>query len=395
MRKSRSDEPGERFSLVAGGPFHAALRRFGLIGADQFPSRRAAVLLALLAWLPPALLAVLQSVVDPGYACVGYFTDLTVPTRYLIAIWALIATERVADSRIVLLTRQFREAEIVPGDAQPRFEAALASADRRSSSAVAELVLFAAALIWSGVTGRYAVSLAGASWEGTVVAGEVFRSWAGEAARFVSSPLFLFLVLRWLWRFLVWAQLLYRVSRLPLRLIPLHPDRAGGLGFLSVYPKVFSGFIFALSCVVSSSVLKELNLAHHSAQTVWAALAVWLGLVLVLFLGPLFVFARPLYLARERAILDYGRLAHQHHLAFERKWVGETRDGKDLLGSPDSSSASDLNACVQTAQAMHIVPVDLAAVVQLVVTTGIPLLAVVAREIPLIEIVKWIVGTVL
>lgn len=47
-----------RFSLVTGGPFHAALKCLGLTGADELPTRRAALSLALLAWLPPALLAV-------------------------------------------------------------------------------------------------------------------------------------------------------------------------------------------------------------------------------------------------------------------------------------------------------------------------------------------------
>jgi len=58
----------DRFSIVAGGPFHATLRRLGLIGADQFPTRRAAITLALLAWLPPALIAVVQTLVDSRYS---------------------------------------------------------------------------------------------------------------------------------------------------------------------------------------------------------------------------------------------------------------------------------------------------------------------------------------
>jgi len=46
----------DRFSLVGGGPFDALLDRFGLIGADQLPTWRAAVVMALLAWMPPAAL---------------------------------------------------------------------------------------------------------------------------------------------------------------------------------------------------------------------------------------------------------------------------------------------------------------------------------------------------
>lgn len=319
---SGPDNPADQFSLVAGGPFHRVLRRIGLIGADQLPTPSAAVILALVAWLPPALIAVVQSLVDNSYSGWGFFTDLTVYTRYLIAIAVMIATERYADGRFVILARHFREARLLSGDALPAFEAALVTADRRSGSALAEGVIVLAALVWSGVTASFSVALAGSSWDGTVVGGGVVLSWAGETARFLSNPLFLFLVLRWIWWFLVWGALLFRLSRLPLQLTPLHPDRAGGLGFLAIYPSIFSGFIFALSCVVASSFLKDLGLERHSAELVWFAIGVWLVFALILFLGPLLVFVAPLYAARERALLEYGRLASQHHLAFHHKWIG-------------------------------------------------------------------------
>jgi hypothetical protein len=392
---SGSGDPSDRFSLVVGGPFSAVLRRLRLTGADQLPARRAAISLALLAWLPLALLAVAQSLVDGAYAGWGFFTDWTVPTRYLVAIWVMIATERYADDRIVLLMRYFREARLLSDDAVPGFLAALALADRRSSSWLAEGVIVAAALAWSGLTESYVVALAGSSWEGAMLGGEVVLSWAGETARFLSNPLFLFLVLRWFWRFLVWTGLLFRISRLPLQLTPLHPDRSAGLGFLAIYPSIFSGFVFALSCVIASALIKELSLERQSPETVWFALAGWLAMSLLLFLGPLLVFVRPLYAVRERALLDYGRLATQHHLAFHRKWIGEARSGEDLMGSSDPSSASDLNASVQTVRELRVVPVDRTAVVQLVVAAGVPLLAVIGKQIPLVDLAKWIVGTIL
>lgn len=388
-------EPVERFSIVAGGPFHATLRRVGLIGADQLPTHRAAIILALLAWLPPAVIAVLQSVLDGRYSGWGFLTDLTVYTRYLIAIWMMVATERYADGRFIILAQHFREARLLSGDSLPAFESALAIADRRTSSTLAEAVIIAIALIWPGFVASFTVELAGSSWEGMLVGGDVVLSWAGETARFLSTPLFLFLVLRWLWRFLVWGVLLYRVSRLPLQLTPLHPDRAAGLGFLAIYPSVFSGFVFALSCVVASSFLKDLSLERHDPATVWIAIAGWLVITLIMFLGPLLVFSPTLYAVRERALLDYGRLASQHHLAFHQKWIREARSGEDLMGAPETSSAADLNASVEVAQAMRVVPIDLIAVIQLVVAAGIPMLAVVATQIPLGDLAKWLVGTLL
>jgi len=392
---SASVDDSERFSLVAGGPFHRLLRRLGLIGADQLPTWQAAVGLALIAWMLPAILAILQSLVDDGYSGRGYFSELTAYARFLICIFAMVATERYADGRFVLIARQFREARLLDAGSLPAFHAALATADRRSSSPLAEGLIAVLALVWPGVVAGYTVSHAGASWEGTIVDREVSLSWAGAAARWVSTPIFVFLMLRWIWWFIVWAVLLLRLSRMRLQLMPLHPDRAGGLGFMSVYPSVFGGFVLALSCVVASAMLKELSREPRPPEIVWAAMGVWIAIVLVLFIGPLLVFAVPLSGSREQALFTYGRLASQHHLVFHEKWIGASRSGDEIMGSPDPSSASDLNASVQAIRDMRFVPIDRAAIVQLVVAAGSPMLGVVATLVPLDVLVKWLIGQIL
>jgi hypothetical protein len=395
MTDTAGGDENERFSLVTGGPFNRALRRIGLVGADQLPTLRALIVLALLAWLPPALLAVAQSLYDSSYSGWSYFTDWTVHARYLIAIAAMVATERYADGRLVTLARHFRKARILSDEGHSAFQAALAAADRRSSSALAEGLILAVALGWSSVSVPLVVEIAGSSWEGTVVNGHAVLSWAGEATRFLSNPLFLFLVLRWFWWFGVWTVLLYRIARLPLQLAPLHADGAAGLGFLAIYPGIFSGLAFALSCVIASAMVKDLALQQHAQNVVWLAIALWLVFNLVLFIGPLLVFAYPLYVRREQALIEYGRLANQHNLAFHQKWIGEGRRGEELMGSSDLSAVTGLAASIKAVESIRIVPVDRAAFLQLLGAAGIPMLAVVATQIPLADILKWFLGKIL
>jgi hypothetical protein len=388
-------EPDSSFSLVAGGPLYRLLKSLGLLGADQLTTLRTATVLALLAWLPPALLAAAQSLVDSTYHGWGYFTDLTVPARYLIAVWAMVATERYADDRFKILARQFREVHLLSRDSLPRFEAILAIADRRSSSWIAEGVILAAALVHSGVVIHLVVSIAGSSWEGSLVGGQTQLSWAGTAVRYVSNPLMIFLALRWWWWFLVWGGLLFRISRLPLQLIPSHPDRAAGLGFLAIYPSVFSGFAFALSCVVSASILKDLAFEQRPAEVVWFAIAGWLAVNLMLFLGPLLVFAKPLFAARERAMLEYGRMATRQHLTMRRTWTGKTEDDEDHEDSPALPSMGELNTTVQAIREMAYTPVNRAAVIQIVIAAGLPMLPVVLTLVPMDDIIKWALGKLL
>lgn len=362
---ARPAVPMERFSLVAGGPFNRLLSKLGLTDADQLPSRVSIVALVLLAWLPPALLAAAQSLLDGHYSGWAYFSDWTVHTRFLIAIGVMLATERYADHRLCALVHHFRGAQIFRNEGLASFQNAVEIADRRSSSAWAEAIILAMAVIWSYFSVPLVVELGGTSWAGALHADRAVLSWAGEATRFLSNPLFLFLVLRWLWWFMVWTLLLYRIARLPLQLAPLHSDRAGGLGFLTVYPGIYSGLAFALSCVIASAMLKELAIEHPGTEMVWTAIGVWLAFNLALFIGPLLVFAYPLYARREQALIEYGRLANQHHVAFHQKWIVEMRHGENVVGASDLSTMTGINACVEAVKAMRFIPVDRVALLQL------------------------------
>lgn len=108
-----SGENSIKFSLVSGGPFHNLLARLGLLGPDCLPTWKTAVVLVLLAWAPPAALAIIQSLLHADYSGWDFFKDGTVYTRYLVAIAALVATERFADGRISILVNQFLRARLV------------------------------------------------------------------------------------------------------------------------------------------------------------------------------------------------------------------------------------------------------------------------------------------
>jgi hypothetical protein len=308
----------------------------------------------------------------------------------------MLITERVADGRVLLLVRQFQTSGLLTQHSVERFDAAVGLADRQSASTLAEAVILALAFGWSIVSLLLTSTVVTASgWEGSVADGSVSLSWAGRAALLLSYPLFLFLFLRWIWRFLVWAALLARISRLDLHLMPLHPDRVGGLGFLSLFPGIFRGLILALSCVVASTMFKAAHFVDLSDNAIWIAIAAWIGFVVLLFVGPLAFFARPLYRARERAVVDYGRLAHQHHAAFKTKWIDGPHTGKDLMGSSDPSSIAVLNASVVAALTMRTLPIDRAALLELLIAAGAPFLVLLASRMPLQQFIKVVLGSIL
>jgi hypothetical protein len=80
---------------------------------------------------------------------------------------------------------------------------------------------------------RFYIALDVPTWYATPEAGRLRPQLAGWWYFFVSLPLFQFILLRWYFRLFIWTRFLWQISRLPLAYAPMHPDRMGGIGFLS------------------------------------------------------------------------------------------------------------------------------------------------------------------
>jgi hypothetical protein len=384
-----------RPSLSIGGPFHGLLRRLGLTGADDLPAMKAGVVLAAAAWLLPAILAVLQAVLARDSTALRFFSDPSSVARFLIGIFALIAVERRADIRLGLVLDNFREARLVSDRDLPAFDGALYAADRHTSSTLAEAIMLTVALATTGFIFAYTVRTDPAAWEGSLVNDAAVFTWAGHAARWFSAPLLQFLALRWIWRAVCWGHLMFRISRLPLQLTVTHPDRMGGLSFVSLYPPVFNGLIFAVSAALAASLIRDLAIDSISLQAVQALVASWVLFAVVLIVGPLLMFVPRLLALKNDGIVHYGRLSGELQRAFEQKWLTREARGEQLLESSDASAAADANAIVGSIWNLRVVPIELATVISVALAAGIPMLAVLATRMPVGELLRTLLGALL
>ena len=222
------------FSLVLGGPLFQLLRRAHLSDDALMLVRQRILVIALLAWLPLLVLSALEGQALDGHAAMPFLLDMEVHIRFLVALPLLIVAELVVHQRMRPLLQQFRERNLIPEDAMARFDAAIASAFRLRNSVLAEVLLIAFVygvgilIVW-----RHYLALDAATWYATPSAEGARLSLAGIWYGYVSLPIFQFLLVRWYFRLFIWARFLWQVSRIELSLIPTHPDRVGGLGFLS------------------------------------------------------------------------------------------------------------------------------------------------------------------
>lgn len=336
------------FSLMKGGPLYRTERWLHLAS-----SRRSSVIwrtlaFTLLAWLPLLVLTLSRD----GTALRSLFSGLQVHAELLLALPVLVAAEPYIDGRITQAARHFLASHLVGVGSRPAFEKSARVAMRWRDSSLAEACLLIASFALSFV------SALDIHREWTVAGAEGGLSPAGWWYLTVSQPLFRFLALRWAWRGILWVGFLFRVSRLPLALMPTHPDVTGGLGFLPTYQSSFAPVVFSLAVVVAAHTWDTQEIGLASGPLPYVVPLVVLGILaaLVVF-APLGFFTPQLLKAKRRGVPAFSVLAARHSRQFERKWFRE-RTNEKPLGEPDFSSLIDLGSSFTVARRMYLFPWD-------------------------------------
>jgi hypothetical protein len=382
------------FSLVLGGPLYQLLRRARLTDDALMLQRRRIVVISLVAWLPLLVLAALGGRLLGGDVAVPFLMDVDVHVKFLLAMPLLIVAELVVHQRMRTLAMAFRERELIPESAAQRLEAAVASAYRLRNSVTAEVLLLAFVYV-VGVTiiWRQYTVLDAATWYATPAGDGSSLTLAGVWYGYVSLPIFQFLLCRWYFRIFIWTRLLWQVSRIELQLVPTHPDRVGGLGFLAATSYAFIPLLMAHGALLAGNLANQIF--HAGATLTQFRLEILLLVLFMMFLvvGPLLVFAPQLARARRTGLREYGTLAQRYVRDFDAKWVrGGGGADEPMLGSGDIQSLADLGNSFAIIQDMRVVPVTKQAMFQLAVATIAPVVPLLLTLMPLEELLKKLFG---
>jgi len=387
---------GDSWSFNRLGPFYRLQRRLGLLSDSSLAAGRRALIFAALAFVPTFALAILQ----------GHATDANPQRAFLhdfsvyaigIAIAAFVLMEQSSDTRMKLLVHNFSLRELVTPQALPCFERARQRMERRTGLAWVEWLLIAAAyLVAYEWLFNLVLRIDGGTWAGQVIDGTLHLTWAGRWAVAVTMPLFLFLLGRWLWRFVTWGLLLRDLARCDMRLVASHADRCGGLSFIGQYPSTYVLFVFSVSLVLSAGVLKQVVLAGVDLMVFkFAALGLIVFLVLA-FVLPLAAFTPVLIRLKRHGLGIYGGLVSRHNQAFEAKWFGnQVPPADETLGAPDMSSLADLSASYDLVKRMLPIPIVKEGIVPLLVAVLLPMAVVAATQAPVKQVLNALKGMLL
>jgi hypothetical protein len=371
MTKAAFQDKVTDFSLILGGPIFQLFRKAHLTGDHLEHLRRRLLVIISIAWLPMLVLDLVASRHGiPGR--LTFLHDVEVQARFLVALPALIGAELIAHSRLRLVVQRFVERPIVRGEDLPRFEAAIESAVRLRNSIPVELALLISVYtlglwLWNS---RFGIEFAtwyanpGGRWNLTP---------AGWWYVSVAIPIFQFVLLRWYLRFFIWYRFLWRVSKLNLHLVPIHPDRCAGLAFLGKSAYAFGPILFAQGALLAGLLASRVLYRGESLLSFKLQIGGFVVFFVLAILGPLLMFTPKMAAAKRKGLADYAQVAQGYVDRFEDKWVLSTPPSEEVLGSGDIQSLADLNNSYDVVRGMRPVPFGLDDMARLAAATAAPL----------------------
>ena len=375
------------------GRSSSCLRRSHLTDDALQLVRQRIIVISLFAWLPLLALSALEGQLLGGRVAVPFLLDVEVHVKFLLVMPLLIVAELVVHQRMRLVVRQFLERNLIPESALARFDAAIASAFRLRNSVLAEVLLIAFVYIVGVlIVWRHYTALATATWYATPSVEGSKLSLAGMWYGYVSVPFFQFLLLRWYFRIFIWIRFLWQVSRIELSLVPTHPDRVGGLGFLSNIVYSFGLLAVAHGALLAGNLANRIFYLGAALPEYKIEIAVVVIFLLCLVLGPLLLFAPQLAQAKRTGNREYGTLAERYVREFDAKWLrGGAPADEPLVGSADIQSLADLANSFEVVRTMQIAPITRDALLRLVAATLAPIVPLALTMMPLEELLKKLV----
>ena len=383
------------FSLILGGPLFQLLRRTRLSDDAVGMMRRRIISITLFAWFPLLVFSLLEHLALGLKVDVPFLADVEVQVRFLIALPLLIYAELVVHQRMRTVVRTFIDRGLIQGSSLGKLQSILNSTFKLRNSIAAELLLLAfvygvgVLIVWRQV------AMEGATWYAISNGRDFKLSLTGMWYGYVSLPLFQFILIRWYFRIFIWVVMLWRIARLELNLIPTHPDRAGGLGFLNNVVYAFGPLLLAHGVLFSGMIANRIFYLGAKLPEFKLEILSLVIVLLVFVLGPLCVFLPELLRVKRVGMGEYGMLAVKYARQFDRKWIrGERSEEEQLLGSADIQSLADLQNSFEVIKEMRMVPFNKEMILQLAIIALIPFVPLTLTMFSLEQLLDRFIGTV-
>jgi hypothetical protein len=372
---STSEKNVQDLSLVLGGPVYRLLNWSRLADADLKFERRKIAVAILITWVPLLVLAIYEGRATSGNVSLSFLSDIALHSKFLVALPIILAAEGYVQSLISQRTRSFLKRNIIREEDVPKFARAIDDAHRLRDSWIVEIVLMVVVVVIGFWFWRSQIAMESTTWYADPSGDGLTLSLAGYWFVAVSRPINQFLTLRWYARFFNWFWFLRKVSKIDLNLVPTHPDRSGGLGFLGKATYAFGPILFAQGAILSGSIANEVIYNGRELLSFRLDAVLFILFFVTAVLSPLCVFIPMLVRTKRRGLGEFGALASKYTGAFEDKWFRGNNPGNEpVLGSGDIQSLADLGNSYAVVREMNMAPFVYKDALRLAATAAAPLL---------------------
>jgi hypothetical protein len=370
-------------SLIRGGPFYRAQQATRLISPSRWNLGRRISLSVAVAWLP----LVLMTALFHPTALRSLLTDYRVTARMLIAVPVLLLGQVVMESRFRLIVQHLRDAGLLDQSGLSELDSVIGKLLRWRDSIWPELALIVA--VYANLSVAFSPHIHESRPWALAGEGVAHLLPAGWYYVFVSQLVYQFLVGLSFWKWFLWCYFLFRLSRIGLQLVPTHPDRHGGIGFLGLSPMGIAPVMFAAAVAIGSNWWHQILAQGAHLASFKLEGAALLFIVLLIAIGPLVFFVPTLAKVRRQGLLDYGTLGQLHSIGFHVKWIlNRTGHEEEFLSAPEVSTLTDYGSSYESIEKMQPFPVDKGAFISLALAVAPPMLPVVLAEVPLAVVLK-------
>jgi hypothetical protein len=353
---------------------------------------RRAVFFALLGWVPIAVWALARGRFVHATLGEPLLQHYGVHIRCLVVIPLLILGEATFQRAAQRYLPQFITNGLVTDSSRAEFDDALRAFRRWRDASLPWLMMFAVAIGWTSVA--------------QLSAGDDALSWALDKAgsigfggvwfAHVVRPIFITLLLSWLWRFALLAMFFVRIHKLNLSLVPSHPDRAGGLGFLEKLLAAFAPVSLALSTTLASRWAHEIVYHQQTLNALKIPAATFVvAWSLILFVP--FLALMPLLFVTKRAALPlYAAMVAEQGRLVRRRWIeGATQADGPLIEPQGVGVIADAATMYNQVAAMRVLPFSKEALLAVLLPLMVPMLVTAALQVPIGKMLAGLVKTLM
>jgi hypothetical protein len=300
---------------------------------------------------------------------------IDIHVRLLLAIPLFFITETLVFPQIEKFVRSLVRMKIVPDYNISTLNSCIHKLIYLKNAWFTDVFLLLSAYAFSFLSYSFEISSKTENWYVLMASTSGQQSWNRSWYIWVCLPVFRFLLFRWVLYLTLWWYFLIRLQKLDLQLIPTHPDRSGGLGYIGIVQENFSPLIFALSSVVSANLAVNIYGGSLPHETVYHLSIFILVLTALLFIGPLFFFILKLRTCRTNGLLNYTGFAFEYVKSFESKWINDRdEERKSILGTSDIQALADLANSFNIIRSMQFIPADKRNLIIIIAAVVLPLL---------------------